>query len=338
MAERTDAFPPPPKCWSALSWQQLCQAWEIKLRYGGNADVARVAALLVLLGLRTDKGSIEPAGTDAVTGEDIYTLHDGSGRRWTVTPRELSYMARHTMRWFDYPYGDPGEPVVKDEKGKVVKEKREPVTGYVNPNWRDAMQLPLDIITIDHDKGTSGGTSFALPQLACNNLTWEQYRSLQSIAPQLFGEEVSEEQSMQLQAQFLAHCLVPEQKTTSAGDRFAPARIFRYDADRAEESVAFWLQHQQEQPALFHIVFQTYQTAVQYYATVYPLLFNDDGGKQDSLRDALTGEVGTINAVMKYAGYRYQQEVYDSKIPYVLDILNTMTKEAKEIEKIKKKK
>ena len=37
---------------------------------------------------------------------------------------------------------------------------------------------------------------------------------------------------------------------------------------------------------------------------------------------------------MKYAGYAGQQEVYDSNIPFVLDILNTMTKEAKEIEKM----
>ena len=70
-----------------------------------------------------------------------------------------------------------------------------------------------------------------------------------------------------------------------------------------------------------------------YYAASYPLLF-DSGGKNDQMRDALTGEVGTINTIMKYAGYAEQQQVYDSNLPFVLDILNTMTKEAKEIERM----
>ena len=52
------------------------------------------------------------------------------------------------------------------------------------------------------------------------------------------------------------------------------------------------------------------------------------------MRDALQDEVGTINTVMKYAGYSEQQQVYDSNLPFVLDILNTMAKEAKEIEKM----
>ena len=51
----------------------------------------------------------------------------------------------------------------------------------------------------------------------------------------------------------------------------------------------------------------------------------------------MQGEVGTINTIMKYAGYAEQQQVYDSNLPFVLDILNTMTKEAKEIEKMNAK-
>jgi hypothetical protein len=40
---------------------------------------------------------------------------------------------------------------------------------------------------------------------------------------------------------------------------------------------------------------------------------------------------------MKYAGYAEQQQVYDSNLPFVLDILNTMTKEAKDIEEMNAK-
>lgn len=328
-------LPALPSCWSALTWQQLCRVWEAKLRYGGNPDAARAAALLSLCGL----SDCVAGGTDVSTGEAVYVLRGGDGLSWKVTPRELSGLAVQALPWFDYPYGDPGEEVVKDERGKVVKEAREPVRGYVNPNWRDAMQLPEEelSVAVPVNGGGKEDVVFVLPQLACNNLTWEQYRSLQGLVPQLWQEGIGDDERLRLQAQFLAHCLVPEQPeqpAVASSDRFRPRHTFKYDAARAEQSVAFWQQYLSESPMLYHICFQVYQTAVQYYATAYPLLFNGDGGKADPLRDALTGEVGTINGVMKYAGYASQQEVYDSNIPFVLDILNTMTKEAKEIEKM----
>ena len=46
---------------------------------------------------------------------------------------------------------------------------------------------------------------------------------------------------------------------------------------------------------------------------------------------------GTLNAVMKYQGYSDPQQVYDANLPIILDTLNTMAKEAKEIEKMNSK-
>lgn len=328
--DRPPSLPPLPRSWSGLSWRQLTDCWSAKIRYGGNGDAARVAALLSLCGLRVTG----TAGSDGLTGEDVFVLEGGDGRRWTVTAREASHLASLALPWFDYPYGDPGEDAVKDEHGKVVREAREPVAGYVNPAWRDAMRLPLEELTVC--SGGSGEVVFALPQIACNNLTWQQYRSLQALVPQLWQDGVSEDQRMLLQAQFLAHCLVPEQPAEPGGDPFRPAHVFRYDIARAEQSVTFWQQRTASDQTLFHICFQAYQTAVQYYSTVYRVLFGGSG-KSDPLHDALTGEVGTLNAVMKYAGYSSQQEVYDSSLPFVLDILNTMARDAEAIEKMNRK-
>lgn len=318
-----------PHSWSELSWQQLCLCWSVKMRYGGNADVARAAALLELCGCSVCRDMI---ATDTATGETVYTIRATSGELLSTTPRELSQMARQSLPWFDWPYGDPGEKEKRDEKGKVVKERREPVAGYVSA-MRDAMVLPETEMTV-------GGIVFSLPQVACNNLTWQQYRSMQAIAPQLFSEDITDEQTLDLQAQFLAQCLVPAKSPESTTDKFRPKNVFRYDAERAEQTVDFWKEKlsalNSQLSTLFHICFQVYQTAILYYEKVYPLLFSDSG-KNDSLRDALTGEVGTINTIMKYAGYAEQQQVYDSNLPFVLDILNTMTKEAKEIEKMNAK-
>lgn len=321
-----------PESWSSLTWRQLRGCWQAKVRYGGNADVARAAALLDLLGMPVCRGRSERPGT----GEAVYALSDRDGGLWTVTPRCLSQMARAAIPWFDYPYGDPGEPVVKDGSGKVVKEARDPVRGYVGP-MRDALVLPEETVTV-------AGRKFALPQVACNNLTWQQYRSLQAISPQLFREGIGEEQVTDLQAQFLAHCLVPRSlallDTGGSSVRIRPHWEYTYDATRAEGLIKFWRRQVRRDAVLFHICLQAYQTALVYYAAAYPLLFSDDG-RSDPMRDALQGEVGTINTVMKYAGYAEQQQVYDSNLPFVLDILNTMAKEAKQIEamnaKIKRK-
>lgn len=323
-------LPALPQSWSALTWHQLTACWQCKLRYGSNADVASVAAMLALCGL-------DVAGRDGysdTTGEAVYTLRSDDGSLRTVTARELSQLARQTMKWFAYPYGDPGKEAVRDEKGKIVEEAVAPVPGYVNPDWRDAMMLPGETVTV-------GGVCFALPQVACNNLTWQQYRSLQATAPGLFEDGASEEVIIGRQAQFVAQILVPASEEQQSGDRFAPTHVFQYDADRAEQSVAFWREQLPMMPELFHILFQTYQTAMRYYEKVFPLLFNG-GGKSDKLQDALTGETRTLNAVMKYQGYTKPEDVYAENLPVILSTLNTMAEEAKQIEqmnaKIKSKK
>ena len=357
------AFPALPASWSGLTWSQLCGCWRCKMRYGGNPDVARAAALLELLGLEVRRQ--ESGDRSQETGEAAYLLEDGDGGLWTVTPRELSQMAKAALPWFDWPYGDRGDEAVKDESGKVIREARDGVRGYVNPNWRgDAMMLPEDTVdivsyplsiihrplSIIHWK-----KRFALPQVACNNLTWQQYRSLQAISPQLFQEGLTEDEATDLQAQFLAHSLVPRSlallDTSGNSIRFRPHWEYTYDAARAEGMVPWFRKrlkadHRRWETAparsqssvihcqlsiLYHVCLQCYQTALTYYAAVYPLLFSDDG-KNSKMHDALQGEVATINRIKNYAHYSEQQQVYDSNLPFILDILDTMTKEAKQIE------
>ena len=331
------------------------------MRYGGNADVARVAALLSLCGLTPvditgyRNNDITTGRYDETTGEAVYSLRDKGGRRYTVTPRELSQMAQKALLWFEYPYGDPGELEEKDENGKVIKEERKPVRGYVGP-MHDAMSLPQDEIKIPSLHTISLYSQrfitikglrrrcFQLPQLACANLTWEQYRALQNVTPQLFAEDNSEEKTLDLQAQFLAHILTPRSfalfDSVGGNIKLRPHQVYQYNSERAERLVR-WFRRQlsiinYQLSILFHICFQVYQTALAYYAAAFPLLFAG-GGKQDPLRDALTGEVGTINTIMKYQGYSDPQAVYDANVPIILDVLNTMAKEAKEIEKVNAK-
>jgi hypothetical protein len=303
--------------------------WEVKQRYGGNADVARAAALLALAA-----DGLTPCGSEVseTTGETTYLMKTGDGQVLKATAREIAYAAHRALIWFDFPYGDPGEPEQKDDKGNVVRERRKAVSGYVGP-MKDALCLPEETVSV-------GRRVFSLPQVACANLTWQQYRSLQGIAPQLFAEGVGEDDAVRMQSQFLAHILVPRSlallDTDGGSIRLRLHWEYRYNMPQAD-GLARWFERRMRKDAsvatLFHVCFQTYQTALTYYSRSFPQLFSGEG-KADPLRDALTGEAGTINTVMKYAGYSDQQQVYDSFLPFVLDILNMMTKEAKEIEKM----
>lgn len=358
-------LPPLPRSWSALTWQQLCDCWQVKLRYAGNADAARAAALLKLVGLGQNARSNQNTQSDSLTGETRYTLAAADGRRFTVTPRELSQMAKQALPWFDFPYGDMGDKEIVDENGKVVKERREPHPGYVNPvgEWRDALVMPVETVTIPVSHFPSWRkVHFVLPQVACNNLTWRQYRSLQGIVAQIFHEGVTEQQSWQLQAQFLAHALTPRSlalfDTNGGSIRFHLHWEYRYDADRADRLAKWWERQMSRSnrsnrsnlnilsnlrnrralsaPVLYYICFQAYQTAMQFYEAVFPDLFGGSS-RPDSLRTALTGESDTIVAIMDEGGFTEPQQVYDAHLPFILSILNRMAKKAKEIEKMNAK-
>lgn len=349
---------PLPSSWSSLTWQQLCRVWTVKQRYGGQPDVAICAALLDLCNLAV----IGKSGTDESTGEDRYLLADKGRRLYVVTPRHLSHAAHKALPWFDYPYGDPGQPEKKDKQGKVIQEHRDAHLGYVGP-LRDALMLSVETVTISGGKvrvsEDNGGCRrilpssifhlrssrvFALPQVCCNNITWTQYRALQAITPQLWKEDITDAEALNLQAQFMAHILVPRSLAlldqNGGTIRLHPHYTFRYSDEQADRLVGYWerwlRKGSMEITTLFHICHQVWQTALVYYNAAYPMLFNG-GGKKDVVRDALQGEVGTVNTIMKYAGYSEQQQVYDSNLPFVLDILNTMTKEAKEIERMNSK-
>lgn len=339
-------LPSLPSSWSSLAWQELCRAWTVKVRYGGQPDIAICTALLDLCGLTV-------AGRDKAddhSGEDVYMLTDKDGQKWRATPRELAHAARQAIPWFDYPYGDPGQEEKKDDKGKVIQERREAHPGYVGP-LRDALMLQDETVSVSGGKVSTrhgrrwfkslcGWTRvFALPQVACNNLTWSQYRALQPITSQLWQEGITDEQALDLQAQFMAQILVPRSLALldTSGDtiRLRPHYTFKYSSEQADNLVGYWKKKlrrgDMEITTLFHICHQVWQTALVYYSKAYPMLF-EGGGKHGPMNDALQGEVGTVNTIMKYSGYSDQQQVYDSNLPFVLDILNTMTKEAKEIE------
>lgn len=84
---------------------------------------------------------------------------------------------------------------------------------------------------------------------------------------------------------------------------------------------------------MFPVMAQFFQSVQEYYAGMYPDLYTSRkaGGQK---RSQLKVEVELVNNVMKYQGFSDYDSVYDSEAVRILGIMNAMSKEAKEIEKM----
>lgn len=102
-----------------------------------------------------------------------------------------------------------------------------------------------------------------------------------------------------------------------------------YSAEMAERRTKYISKHA---PVwLYDVLQQNLQSCLSVYKEQFPDLFS--GGDDDgSNKLPLISEMDSINAVMKWQGYKEQQNVYDTNAVLVFSILNSMTKEAKAIE------
>ena len=309
-----------PSGWAALTWKQLVRVWELHAQMAGNRTRWHMEVLLYLTGL--------PA-------LHKWRMEDGvlrvrfKGYEVTVTVEELEAWAFGSLAWMDEPY--------------------------------TLTALPAEFVGV-------GRTRYRLPQANLLSFTWQQYNNVQRIMVALWSMETRLEQLLRtvlpadereaarvveeigaqvhgiegdiigLRAQFLAHTLLPPAfaltETKDRTTRLHPHRVYQYDVATAKRHAERLCKAPQW---LFAIVYQVVQSSLGFYSKQFPDLFKSSGSGHKR-RNELTAEVGTINAVMKYNGYRDQQDVYDSNAVFVFEILNTMTKEAEEVKKISKKK
>ena len=81
---------------------------------------------------------------------------------------------------------------------------------------------------------------------------------------------------------------------------------------------------------MFPVMLQFFQSCQSYFAILFPDLFTSSGsGNQE--RNVLKIELETVNSVMRHQGFRDYDTIYNSQAVRILDVLNQMSKEAKEI-------
>lgn len=301
--------------WSDLTWNQLFDVWGLYLRFA-ETDGARLRAeVWCLLNQKRPTGNVR---WNEERGVREIELIPRTGRKWDRVKRK-DVRDKHSA-WVSLP----------EWTDRVIKETKflEAPFGTDENTGDGLMEIPAKEVKI-------GGIRYKLPSALITDLTFEQYTNMEAQTDDA--------------AIFLSYAIVPSRWawTERVGEswRFRLHRTFEYNSKVAEEvekrfRKAIDKTAKNGNDALFiqvlhKICLQHLQSCMRYYARQFPDLFRDSGKREK--REPLIATVGTMNAVMKYNGYTRQQEVFDSNAIFILEILNTMAKEAHEIEKMNAK-
>lgn len=109
-----------------------------------------------------------------------------------------------------------------------------------------------------------------------------------------------------------------------------------YDCKYGEVDSADVLADMMEAPEwLFAVVEQYVQGCVTFYAGQYKSMFSKSGGGGDA-KAPFVARVDMVNTLMKYQGFSCQDVVRKMSVPDAFSIMNAMSREAEEVEKMKR--
>lgn len=197
------------------------------------------------------------------------------------------------------------------------------------------------------------GKEFHAPEDLLTNLTYLQYTSAQTLLSgywktvQLIDVLIERNSSKtaiheqmkkieMYQCRFLSALFTPasiEKETVREGKTIKVNRpVWLFDYAQIKENEKYF---RRASGRMFPVMLQFFQSVQLHYSTIFPDLFTT--GKGESKGDAMKMEVETVNAIMKYQGFKDYNEVYDSASVRILGVLNTMSKDAKQIEEMNRK-
>ena len=307
-------FPAPPSDWNMLSEQQLRTIHEL-MESGIGVSEYKLKVFLMLMGLRIVKRADKKED-----GSFVYHFRR-TGWKSRFSREEFGMEAWEVDYWIE----------------KYLKFLDEPFR---------LIQLPFSHVRI-------GMTRYKAPDPLMVNLTYEQYgnaqrcliaywetskmvESLKKNGATVEAVKHAQEEALQARAGFLAHMYVEQGwqllDQRNQMTRISIKRVYNYCSVAAEERVKDF----KTAPSwLFAVTYQLFQSCQAQYKKDFPFLFkeySDTDGKS-----ALVMEVGTINAVQKYAGFTNAQSVYDQNSMFIFKFLDSMAEEAKQIEDMNRK-
>lgn len=308
-------FPAPPSRWDDLTEKQLRTVHEL-MESGLTMTEYKLRVFLLLMGLeivkRADK---KDDGSFVYHFRRSGWLHRFDRKHFGMEAWEVDYWMEKYLKFLDEPF--------------------------------HLTQLPFTHVRI-------GATRYKAPDPLMVNLTYEQYgnaqrcliayweasrmaESLKKNGASLEAVRRVEDDALQARAGFLAHLYTApgwqllDQRNQMT--RIRLKRVYNYCSVTAEERVEAF---KAAPKWLFAATYQLFQSCQAIYKRDFPFLFKEYSDTADG-KSALVMEVGTINAVQKYAGFTDPQSVYDQNSVFIFKFLDSMAEEAKQIEDMNRK-
>ena len=195
------------------------------------------------------------------------------------------------------------------------------------------------------------GKRFKGPSNLMTNVTYKQYSDAQNLLVKYWEADgvvkfltenhrsassirKAVRNSRKIQCKFLATLFNVASRQTEVRTEFSVRKVDRkvwsFDSRQINNWRYFWFASKR----MFPVMLQFFQSTQTYYSHTYPELFTNKGGegKSKKIVNYLAMEVNTMNAIMKYAGFKSYQDIYDSNAVFILGVLNNMSKEAQAIE------
>ena len=138
-----------------------------------------------------------------------------------------------------------------------------------------------------------------------------------------------------LRCRFLATMFCPS--VTETGEiregrymRTAKRKVWAFSMKQMDENARYF---RKEEKRIFPVMEHFFQSVQEAYSRLYPDLYTSSG-KGKKVTNPIVQEVSMVNSIMKEQGFTSYDAVYDSEAIRILEIMDSMCRKAKEIEKM----
>lgn len=352
----------PPDKWGKMSWEQLVYVHEHNVEDYNSEIERRFDIFLYLAGLCVAKNggqiikdmAMGIASTDATAdNKKAMTLTERVERELARRQDTIQSVGSVMDEMDKFMRGDIMFLHPKDDETSIFRMETEMAVAYAR-HFTRFMDEPFTLISLPASTIEIKDRMFELPAGLLVNISYQQYNNAQNwltkywtlmqyLMPTTDEEgnvkkkpQLSEKQLEQIvtqikeaQMHFIANMIAPmyNVKDEKSGVERMTAI---YDARDEDDLVAFLDTNCPK--GLFSILYQQLQSCLRVFQKKFPNLFTEQKGDKNG--DVFVANLGTVNSVMKYAGFQNANAVYEENAVFIFKWLDTMSHEAKEMEKI----
>ena len=356
----------PVQNWNLMTWEQMrdvAQVW-----YGADDEATkRLKVLCILVGC-------ELVGKEYATPivDKLLVMKDKEVEQWL---RENVFAEKGNKEWDEVMKECQGVMDENGKRNVLLRDKSTGETLAVDSDnigsaaykFTEFLDKPNDLRHIPLSDIKIGRHTYVFPEVALTDVRFDQFQDIQKYEEHVW-EGLERVNSIVEDMEALDHDPSPEyiaNKTSEINDTLAEVKEMksqmlaamlkrkvwkgfkaefcnslpfisirsRYETVYAEDAVKDMTTAPEW---LFSICEMFLQGSIGFYAGQYPKVFKKAGGGKDA-KAPLIARTDTIRALMKYQGFGRLEDVKNMLLPEAFSVMNAMSEESEEVEKMRKR-